>query len=369
MIHYLQIENFKSLRKLSMPVSKLNLYFGMNGMGKSSVLQTILLLRQSYWENRGRILDKLSLNGELVRLGTVRDVFCQTATSDLMRICIKCSAHETYDYKFRYDDRISLGDQLLRNNKEELDSEYRSAIFGDGFFYLGAEHIGPQKQYSTEGWNYDKLNIFGTRGEYVVPFLAEQGERIHVSKALCMDKGKTDRLIDQVSAWMSEISPGVRISAELMPYIEKARLLIGYAGERLTSDFFMPVNVGFGVPYVLPLIVMLLISGEKNLIMIENPESHLHPRGQAMMARLIAAAAANGCQILCESHSDHIINGIRVAVKKEHIPKEDVQIAYFEKNSAQETVVIPIQVDCCGNLSDYPSGLLDEWGNLMSELL
>ena len=49
MLHYLQIENFKSLKKVAMPLEKLNLFFGMNGMGKSSVIQSLLLLRQSYW--------------------------------------------------------------------------------------------------------------------------------------------------------------------------------------------------------------------------------------------------------------------------------------------------------------------------------
>ena len=51
MINYMQIENFKSIRKLSLPLENLNLFFGMNGMGKSSVIQALLLLRQSFWEN------------------------------------------------------------------------------------------------------------------------------------------------------------------------------------------------------------------------------------------------------------------------------------------------------------------------------
>ena len=104
-------------------------------------------------------------------------------------------------------------------------------------------------------------------------------------------------------------------------------------------------------------------------MLIENPESHLHPKGQTMMARLIALAAENGSQILCESHSDHIINGIRVAIKKKYITPDKTQIAYFNKNSDQDTEVILINVDQNGNLSEYPEGLLDEWGNLMAELL
>lgn len=74
MIRYVQIENFKSLKKFSMPLENLNLLFGMNGMGKSSVIQSFLLLRQSFWENHQSNLDYLYTNGELTRLGTAKDV-------------------------------------------------------------------------------------------------------------------------------------------------------------------------------------------------------------------------------------------------------------------------------------------------------
>jgi predicted ATPase len=196
-----------------------------------------------------------------------------------------------------------------------------------------------------------------------------EGEKIRVPEDMCLPTGKTNRLIDQVSAWMAEISPGIRISAELLPTIEKAKLSISYDGDRLVSDAFLPVNVGFGIPYVLPLVVELLISGEDSLLLIENPESHLHPKGQTMLAKLMALAANRGCQVICESHSDHIINGVRVAVKNGHISNKKVGVSFFSKNGDQETKVNNIYLDEKGNLSQYPSGLLDEWGILMTELI
>ena len=87
------------------------------------------------------------------------------------------------------------------------------------------------------------------------------------------------------------------------------------------------------------------------------------------MAELIALAAENGCQILCESHSDHIINGIRVAVRQGLINHQKLMVSYFSKNEQQETVAEHIRVDKKGALSGYPDGLLDEWGILMSELI
>lgn len=368
MIHYMQVENFKSVRKLALPLENLNLFFGMNGMGKSSVIQALLLLRQSFWENHKIGLDCLYTNGDIVQLGTAKDIFCQSGNSDIVRFYVQFDHDIKYDCSYKYDLGEPDSDQLMRIGERPRE-DYAVSLFSERFSYLGAEHLGPRKQYSIENWKKNGAVKLGTTGEFIVPFLALEGERLRVPEEMCLQTGKTNRLIDQVSAWMAEISPGVRISAELMPSIEKAKLAISYSGERLVSDSFLPVNVGFGIPYVLPLLVELLISEQDSLLLIENPESHLHPKGQTMIAKLISLAAAKGCQIICESHSDHVINGVRVAVKKGQISNQKVGISYFSKSEDQETKVDHIYVDRNGNLSDYPQGLLDEWGSLMSELI
>lgn len=366
MIKYIQIENFKSLKKISLPLEHLNLFFGMNGMGKSSVIQALLLLRQSYWENHPSSLQCLYTNGDLVSLGTGGDVLCQNSDKEKMRFYIQYSDDLKYDCRYEVGD---LKNDQLRRENTGIGERFNSSLFGSDFWYLGAEHLGPKKEYSTEKWKRDGVNQLGNYGEFVVPFLAMWGEKISVPERMCMETGKTNRLIDQVSAWLTEISPGIKISAELLPMIEKAKLNISYGGKLQTADPFLPVNVGFGIPYVLPLIVELLISHDGSLLLIENPESHLHPKGQTMIAKLISLAAAGGCQILCESHSDHIINGIRVAVKQGVIDSQQLLVSYFSKNEQHETKIDTIYVDKQGNLNEYPVGLLDEWGNLMSKLI
>ena len=368
MINYIQIENFKSIKKLSIPLQNLNLFFGMNGMGKSSVIQSLLLLRQSFREKDKSNLDYLYTNGDLIRLGTAKDIFCQSATDDKIRFYIQLNNNLKYDCNYNYNLNNFDSDQLERV-KGNSNENYSTSLFSDDFSYLGAEHLGPRKQYSIENWTKNGVIRLGTTGEFVVPFLATEGEKIKIPDKLCHQKGKSNRLIDQVSAWMSEISPGIRLAAELLPLIEKAKLTISYSGNRLVSEPFLPVNVGFGIPYVLPLITELLVSNTKSLLLIENPESHLHPKGQTAIAQLISLAAENGCQIICESHSDHIINGIRVAAKQTLISNKKIGITFFSKNTDQETKIDIIYMDDKGNLSNYPSGLLDEWGILMSELI
>ena len=80
MINYIQIENFKSIKNLALPLENLNLFFGMNGMGKSSVIQALLLLRQSFWENHKSGLDYLYTNGDMIQLGTGKDVFVKAGS-------------------------------------------------------------------------------------------------------------------------------------------------------------------------------------------------------------------------------------------------------------------------------------------------
>jgi len=367
MINYMQIENFKSLRRIALPLQGLNLFFGMNGMGKSSVMQSLLLLRQSFWENQKSSLDYLYTNGDLVRLGTGKDIFCQGAAEDKIRFYVQFDNQIKYDCRYLYD--LSQDSDQMERVEKNLKEDYSTSLFTEDFFYLGAEHIGPQKQYNVENWKKNGVAKLGVAGEFIVPFLAVEGEKILVPKVMCHQNGKTDRLIDQVSAWMGEVSPGIKLTAELLPMIEKAKLAISYSGNRLMTEPFLPVNVGFGIPYVLPLIVELLISDKNSLILVENPESHLHPKGQTMIAKLISLAAENGCQIICESHSDHVINGVRVAAKQKLIDYKKIGIYYFSKNEDQETKLDTIYVDRKGNLSDYPQGLLDEWGILMTKLI
>lgn len=122
----------------------------------------------------------------------------------------------------------------------------------------------------------------------------------------------------------------------------------------------------------MPVVVSLLAARPGELIIIENPESHVHPRGQAQLGRLIAKTAMNDVQVIVETHSDHILNGIRVAVKENEISKEKVGIFYFERvvdADEQYSKITDISVDKTGELSSYPKDMLDEWNNQLFNLM
>lgn len=371
MLRYLQIENFKSLKKAAIPIERLNLFFGMNGTGKSSMIQSLLLLRQSYLARDRRSLIELTINGELCKLGTTADILCTEAENEKIRLVAGFEKDNRVDATFSYSENPLPSGVMKIQNPDDAAVSFanREALFGRGFCYLAADHVGPMTEYNAMKWDRGSINPLGTHGEYAVPFLAVEGDTFKVPGDLCLESGKTNRLFDQISAWMGLISPGVRVSARYIPFEEKAKLDISYVGKKLESAPFLPVNVGFGVPYVLPLLIMLLTAEKGGLVLIENPESHLHPKGQSAIGSLIAKVANYGAQIICESHSDHLINGIRVAVKEGKLQSKDLSVVYFDQDKERLTKTFEITVDRNGALSDYPVGLLDEWGTQMSALL
>ncbi|MDE5944554.1 MAG: DUF3696 domain-containing protein [Rikenella sp.] len=209
----------------------------------------------------------------------------------------------------------------------------------------------------------------GTKGEFAVYYLNVFGTELKVPDALCHPNAKSNTLIHQTAAWLGEISPDVKLDIQEISGADK--VILGYQ-IGLSNNNFRPKNVGFGISYVLPVIVSLLCVKKDKIVIIENPEAHIHPKGQAEMGRLIALAAAQGMQLFVETHSDHIVNGIRVAVKEELIEQKKVNISYFSRQTTdteQFSKIQHIRIDKNGELSDYPTDFMDEWNNQLLKLI
>ena len=374
MLNYISIKNFKSLKNISLDLKGLNLFLGLNSMGKSSVMHALLMLRQSYAKNNS--MNCLYINGELVSLGNSKDIFFQNAAEDDYITFELQNKNANFEVSYCYKTNIDTLDSkyVEKANAEKL------SLFGNRFFYLAANHIEPAKTYKTNNAASNYLNPIGNNGENVPYMLSKIENKKLENEILMHPKSKSDLVFHELDAWMSEITPGTKILAKEVVNLDIVKMTIQHrikqkiADDKYIDEYtdkFSPVNVGFGIPYVLPLVFCLLTSQSNDLILIENPESHLHPRGQAQLGKLISLAAQNGAQILCETHSDHVINGMRVNVKKHLIDSDKIKLFYFTKSqeTSLETEIRPIVIDKNGELSDYPSGLLDEWGNLMAELI
>ena len=364
MIKLLHIENFKCFENQRFHLGNLTLLTGLNGTGKSSVIQALLLLRQSY-QDQSLQDKKLLLNGALIQLGTAQDILFRRAEHDKFGfglIFSKISA----DWHFEY---IREADVAHLSSEPVSDEVYDTSLFGDNFHYLPADRIGPRLIFETSDYAVRERKQLGRRGEYAPHFLYEFGTEILTDKRVHPDVPETN-LKNQVEAWMGEISPGVRIELEYFPAIDLIDLRYSFpdTGELST---YRSINVGFGITYTLPILLALLASQEDALVLLENPESHLHPQGQFKLGELMARAASCGIQVIVESHSDHILNGIRVAVRNEIIAPDEVSLYYLSRPEASDQLSSKVdspRVDADGRIDEWPEGFFDEWEKGLEQL-
>jgi predicted ATPase len=369
MIKRITVKNFKSLLNNEIDFSGINLLTGINGLGKSTLIQTLLLIRQSYLQNffpqKG-----ILLNGNLVRLGKGKDVL-NIATD-----------YKEINFKFEFDN--SVLDIFLEYNQDSdtlpliaEKSSYSSVNFTHQLFteackYLNAERIPPKLAYQVSLFEVIQNGSIGIHGEFTPLLLAlKKREQVKLQHALNI-RARSTILLDQVSSWLNEISPGLNIDSNYLPDIDYANIIYKYEGnESLTYDFSAP-NVGFGLTYVLPVITLILSSKPGDIIIIENPESHIHPHGQTKLGELLFLAAKDGIQLFIETHSDHILNGIRVAINKYKKDSELVKLLFFQhpENGEKHYVdIISPKIDDNGRIDIWPKGFFDEWEKTLINLI
>jgi len=374
MLEFAKIKRFKTFMETDFPLSNLNVFSGLNGMGKSSLIQTLLLLRQSYEGNtlfnqNNAKNQGLLLQGDYVSLGVGSDVLSMQAEIPNIEFLFKWENIDAFDFQFEFKQDSNL--LPISKNYVSIGIENIS-LFNKNFQYLAAERIAPQNSYAMSAYHINDLNTIGIHGEYTIHFIVENGLKNIPISELVHIKAKAKTFIANINAWMGEISPGVRINADAIPQSNIATLRYSFVQGNDTTSEFKPQNVGFGLTYSLPVIVSLLRAKPGDLLIIENPESHLHPAGQSALGNLCALAANNGVQLLIETHSDHFLNGIRVAVKKSIIPPEKVKIFFLHRqefSSEHSSSVLNPKLDINGNLDQWPTGFFDEWEKNLEQLL
>ena len=158
--------------------------------------------------------------------------------------------------------------------------------------------------------NVEELDV-GSRGEFVAQVLASfDRSRVRAGR---LESSSTETqissLLHQTESWMSKIVRPTQIDAEWFPNTSVTRLRFKTPG--LRAEWTRAPNAGFGISYALPVVVAALRAEVGGLLLVENPEAHLHPAGQSKIGSFLARVAADGVRIFLETHSDHVLNGIR----------------------------------------------------------
>lgn len=386
MIRSIEIKNFKSIKSKCFPLRNLNVLVGMNGQGKSSFIQTLLLLRQSEKLSEGVLKLNDGENG-LVNIGTTKDARYQySKDEENMSFALQFENTEPYLMEFTYvidadvfKQRMFLADHFDNYIEQHKDEP----LFTNRFQYLNSQRIEPKATNIGSYSSVVEANDIGKFGQYTAHYIELRGnEEVVFDNILHKDSTTYDEitkkeftnktLINQINLWLGEISPGVNVRTTK---VTSELILLEYVFKQRNfgnTNRFKPENVGFGISYALHVVTALLKARPGDLLIIENPESHIHPKGQTELGKLIALVAQNDVQIIIETHSDHIVNGIRVAVKENPQLKDRVVLFYFEKvvtEREQFSQISNIEIDRQGELSDYPKHLLAEWSNQLLKLL
>ncbi|MDX9756029.1 MAG: DUF3696 domain-containing protein [Sulfurimonas sp.] len=366
----LYVENFKCMDSQNINFENLTVLAGENGAGKSTVIQVLSILKQSYDIHKHPIkeLKSLYLNDYYCELGTFRDVlYCESGIDKI--IFGFTDFDETKIYFECIEDKENTNNLLIShiiNGKEKEKINFVDRLVSD-FDFISADRFGPKTFYHVDG-NFS-TNKVGKFGEYT---------------GLLLSKLTTDDIfINDVNDALKSIFGFVEIVAD---HIDGANVSILKITNSKTKSLGhkSPVNMPYGVSYVLPIIVSCLLRHPKRnerkgkdsriienpIIVIENPEAHLHPAAQSKLGLFLATMASNGIQIILETHSDHIINGIRKAIKNKNILHKNVLFNFFERGEeVGQNTIREIYTDENGFLSAWPKGFFDQFENDLMDLM
>ncbi len=372
----IDLEHFKCFTILKLPLRPLTLLSGVNASGKSSVLQALALLHQTIRDHEWSSC--LMLNGSAVNLGTVADVVDQVHGRRSMAIAL-LDDETPVRWGFTGDHGDMTMDvtratvvedgrddggwessgirYLMPWRREEPDLAKSLARRLGGLTYLTAERQGPREMYPLI--DIQRAPVVGVTGEHAVSVLYAGGDE-QVLEKLAADGAPPTRL-RQTEKRMASFFPGCDLE------LRKVRMTdVMTMGLRTAKDtaYHRPVHTGFGLTQVFPIVVAALSAKKNDLLLIENPEVHLHPAGQARMGEFLAEVASAGVQVILETHSDHVLNGIRRAVKNQMLPAESVALHFFRPRSDDDVNVAQVESPCIdghGRIDSWPEGFFDQF--------
>jgi predicted ATPase len=370
MIDSIHLNHFKCFSQLDLPLGKLTLLTGRNATGKSSIIQSLLLLHQGLSSTIGN--RKYPLNGDIISLGSFADVLDGRSGRKSFSLGVSFAGYRL-DWSFASEDKTALVAPLVTISdsrkwssppdfgRDGWDAELVEHLSHDDaskliahlqtLLYVSTERIGPRETYSADPSGDGQL---GPRGEYTAWFLHRNDEQEVAERLRRPDA--PPQLIRQTEAWLAHFFPGAAFEVER---IKDTNLLTLRFRTSTKDNFHRPSNVGYGLSHLLPVLVGGLGVRRGALLVVENPEAHLHTSAQTEIGAFLAAVAAAGAQVLIETHSDHVLNGIRLAVKNGCLKPDDARIHYFAARDSDAQVVSPI-IRQDGSVDQWPAGFFDQ---------
>ncbi len=430
MITQLNIENFRAFDKLDLPLSKINLFFGPNNSGKSSLISPITLLSQTLQSPDSDV--NLLLSGKFEDLGTYSDMVYKNDIAKHIKIGLKASFTDTFRFidthdnfkveerelpqyyfemnfayrkqrheiilkgteiddedgkllfKTRYSSRLNkqvleLLNPSIRAAKRAFEQRYSTTNCMPNFsrfwfsrenkqmdylkkfitklreYLINIEYIGPfradpERTYLLSGENPSNV---GKRGDKAIDILVSDEKR----------RGKQKKgILNSVSDWLFDAGVAKQIIVQYLTDRHFEMLIKNIETEEQENL----VDTGFGCSQVLPIIVAGLNRNKGDLLIMQQPEIHLHPKAQAGLGSFINTVAQKGVQIILETHSEHLLLRVQSHIASGELKPDDVFVYYFDseinpEDNKQRKVVHRISFNENGLFRDkWPKGFFPE---------
>jgi predicted ATPase len=345
------LKRFKDERFKLAPLSVLT---GLNGSGKTSLLQSVMLAVESSTTKSS----SLSLNGPFgLELGTAEDVLNWESTSPI-EISFETREGETAHWQFAVPSEDALYLEIV-----DAPSYPPKQFSGKPrmFTYLSAERLGPRGYTAASPLPEAELEV-GVHGEYCAHVLSVLGDQVMKAKERThpLYSASAPRLLKyEVEQWLSEIARPIEVTGVRSPGATVAELRFRAPG----ATWVRSTNMGFGISYALPIVLAGLIADTDGLLLIENPEAHLHPAGQSRMGVFLAWLAGRGVQTIVETHSDHVINGIRRAIAEHGYlhPSSAIMHWFGGEDDEDKPISTSLSIGETGSVSAWPKGFFDQY--------
>ncbi len=343
MLNHIRISGFKCLEQSELPLNHLTVLAGPNSSGKSTLIQAMLLALSGLPHKNQPYLKEV-----IKPFAQLEDTFCRFSNAHEIRIEL---GSPDGDYLFCLD-------QSGMKTKPSTDVSF--PVYEESMFYLSAGRSGPEE---TSELNREVK--IGQYGQFALGYLEQRKDK-PVHQDLVHPEADSKTLKAQLAWWLSFII-GEQTEARTEK-ITSTRVKTTF--QTAAIDNISPLNTGAGSSFLLKLLVMCLTAKPGDLLLLENPEIHLHPGAQSRIGSLLAFIAGRGVQVVAETHCEHLINRIRYEVYADKISTSRVIIHY------KPGVRLPFEtlyINAHGHFSDdqgmekvFPAGFFD---STLAELL
>lgn len=384
MLQHVYIQNFKSLTEETVGLKPLTVLSGKNSAGKSTVIQAILLLARNCNKKNQRqmydLVSKFSDADEVANRYTPhQDFFLSAAFSNGETIAMHADhtgMHVANETNFLCNEDGLYYLQTNRMGQESIARYSKEYKVGDnGEFLFGTyERMRHTKVLNIAKFddvlyhNFAGKNVKKLLPHYKYPYHKYSNTKMPLPEAdvpMYLTEGIINSFDFQMNYWLGRI-----LEASTSLVTEKVttdQIKVTFYSNGLAE--INPFNLGAGTSFLAKILILCLLARKDDTVIIENPEIHLHPAAQSRLGTFFCFLARSGVQCIIETHSDHLINGVRLAIKQKKWTPEQTAVHFFVRGHQAPTTMMTPRIDADGRIDVWPEGFFDEWENVLAELL